>query len=111
MNGTHSDGAIRSMEEAVQLREGGIGWAMRALKQLLRSLTKVVDLSNGSLAFNRVSDGIHIHRPLVCEVVEHIVGCHGLRPSLLEPKDKINPFCEMKRRNNEHVMAGREWSV
>ena len=67
---------------------------VRGLQQLDRALSEELDLRYGGGAHGRV-DGVQVHRPLVREVEEDVVGGGRLHPTLLVAEDEVHPVVQV----------------
>jgi len=54
-------------------------------------------LRDGAAALDRVCDGVHVHRALVGEVVEHVERLLRGRAALPEPEDQVDPEVQARR--------------
>ena len=68
---------------------------MRTRKELLRRLTKVVDLRNGGRALDRVRDLGNVDGALVREIVKDVESLLGVAALLAEAEHEVDPLVEM----------------
>ena len=86
--------AVRVGEEPVGSAEGVLGAhppRVGLARELARGLAKVGDLVLRRLQQRRVGDRLHVHVPLVRQVIENVVGPHRRGPALLVPEDEVYP--------------------
>lgn len=68
---------------------------MRDSEQLPGGLPKLVDLHLKSSSLHGVVEAVKINRSLIGEGVEKVVCLNGLHPSLLVPKDEVDPLVKV----------------
>lgn len=70
---------------------------MRDFENLLRTLSKFIDLALDSHLFDGVFDAFNIDHAFISEGMEQVKGLDGFLTSLLVAKDQVNPFMQMVR--------------
>ena len=68
---------------------------MRDLKDLFRTLSKLINLALDSHFFNGILDFFDINHALIGEGMEEVECLDGLLSSLFVPENEIDPFMEV----------------